>query len=136
MKVSDLQIQQNTHQIRPDNINQNRIDKRSNVDVDNQAKPNFNELLNNRIKSDNSIQFSSHAAQRIDQRNLELTPDHISRLEDGLGRVKEKGSKSSLLMMDDMAYVVSVKNQTVITALNEEAARSNVFTNIDSVAIV
>lgn len=136
MKVSALQLKQNVQLIRPDSIQPGKIDKASKPEIQDIQKASFQDVLNERIGSDNSLRFSSHAAKRISERNIELTPAHLSRLEEGLGRVKDKGSRSSLLMMDEMAYVVSVKNQTVVTALNKEVTQSNVFTNIDSVAIV
>jgi len=136
MKVSDLQLNQNVQQIRPGGIKPGQIGKGPKAGNLDTPKTSFQDVLNERIGSDNSLQFSSHASKRISERNMELTPAHLSRLEEGLGRVKGKGSQSSLLIMDEMAYVVSVKNQTVVTAMNQESTRSNVFTNIDSVAIV
>ncbi len=136
MKISDLQIQQNNLQIRPENIKTEKIVNKSRHEINDTLKTTFQSVLNERIGNDNSLQFSSHATKRINQRNIELTPAHLSRLEEGLGRVKQKGSQSSLLLMDKMAYIVSVRNQTVVTALSKEATQSNVFTNIDSVAIV
>ncbi len=136
MKVSDLQTHQNTQQIRPGGVKPGKIGNTSKHGINDTSKKTFRSVLNEQIGSDNSLQFSSHATKRINQRNIELTSDHMSRLEEGLSRVKEKGSQSSLLLMDEMAYIVSVRNQTVVTALNKEATQNNVFTNIDSVVIV
>jgi len=42
-----------------------------------------------------------------------------------------KGVKDTLIVMDRIAFVVNVKNRTVITALNSSEMKENVFTNID-----
>ncbi len=136
MKISDLQIQQNAQQIRPGGVQTGKLRHTPKSNIEGSHQKSFQDVLNERIGRDNSLRFSSHAAKRISERNIELTSIHMSRLGEGLSRVKEKGSQSSLLLMDEMAYVISVKNQTVVTALNKETTRSNVFTNIDSVAIV
>jgi flagellar operon protein len=50
--------------------------------------------------------------------------------------VAQKGGRESLVMMGDSALVVSVKNRTVVTALDKAQMRGNVFTNIDSAVII
>ena len=49
-----------------------------------------------------------------------------------LEKAENKGSKDSLIMVDNVAYVVSVENKTVITAIDDQNVKENVFTNIDS----
>jgi flagellar operon protein len=39
-------------------------------------------------------------------------------------------------MVDDVALVVSIKNRTVITAVDKASLKENVFTNIDSAVVV
>ena len=58
------------------------------------------------------------------------------RLQDAVLRAQAKGSRESLVMMDKAAFVVSIRNRTVITAVDQESMRQNVFTNIDSAVIV
>ena len=135
MKVSELQIQNQLTQLDIGKVGSQGPAVKKSVS-NNESKQNFSEILNTKISEDHSVRFSSHASKRLVERNMEVREDHMERLENGMSRVKEKGAKSSLFLMDEMAFVVSVKNQTVVTALDREAARSNVFTNIDSVAIV
>jgi flagellar operon protein len=78
------------------------------------------------------ITVSAHAQQRLAQSNVNVDPD---RLKNAFDRAENKGSKESLVLLDDLAFVVSVKNKTVITAVDGGRARDNVFTNIDSVVI-
>ena len=81
--------------------------------------------------------FSSHAKTRIEQRGVRLTADDITRLDAAVDRMAEKGVRDALVYLSrGLAMVVSVKNRTVITALDEASAKENIFTNIDSAAIL
>jgi len=81
------------------------------------------------------LSFSGHARQRIEQRSIPVDARTISRLSGGVDRAAEKGSRSALVLVDDAAFVVSVPNKTVITAVDREHMREQVFTNIDSAVI-
>lgn len=81
------------------------------------------------------LQFSGHAQERLRQRSIHLTQDDMARLEDAVARAQAKGARESLVLMDDLAFIVSVQNRTVITAVDEANRKENVFTNIDSVVI-
>jgi flagellar operon protein len=85
--------------------------------------------------AEHSVKWSAHAQARLRQRGIEMTEAQLVRLEQAVDRAASKGGRDSLVMMDDTALVVSVKNRTVITALHREQARDNVFTNIDSAVI-
>ncbi|MCR5508560.1 MAG: flagellar protein [Lachnospiraceae bacterium] len=82
------------------------------------------------------LKFSKHASSRLQDRNIELSDSQIDRLNAGMHKANEKGINESLVLMDQMAFIVNVKNSTVITALNEQEIRDNVFTNIDGAVIV
>lgn len=99
------------------------------------AKP-FAEILQEKIGNQQSLRFSAHAIRRLEERSVRLSENELTRLNQGVQQLDEKGSKNSLVLIDDTAYIVSVKNKIVVTALNNAAATTNVFTNIDSVAIV
>ena len=81
--------------------------------------------------------FSSHAKARIEQRGVSLTADDLTRLDAAVDRMEEKGVRDALVYMSrGLAMVISVKNRTVITAVDEASAKENIFTNIDSAAIL
>lgn len=82
-----------------------------------------------------SIQWSAHALARLRQRGIELDVGQHLRLETAVDKAAAKGAKDALVLLDDTAMVVSVKNRTVITALGMHQAKENVFTNIDSAVI-
>lgn len=81
------------------------------------------------------LRFSKHAVQRAQRRGIPLDPTTLGRLQEGVGRIAGKGSRDSLVLVDGNAFVVSVPNRTVITAVAAEHMREHVFTNIDSAVI-
>jgi flagellar operon protein len=82
------------------------------------------------------LKFSAHAMQRLESRNIKLTSDDIARMNVMADKAAAKGAKQSLFMMNDVAMVVSITNRTVITAVDHDSMKENVFTNIDSAAII
>ncbi|MBT5774096.1 MAG: hypothetical protein HOH95_06930 [Dehalococcoidia bacterium] len=86
-------------------------------------------------QANSSVTFSRHATQRIEQRGLQMDEARLGRLEEAVGRAADKGSKDSLILLDELALVVSVQHRTVVTAMDEAASKEHVFTNIDSVVI-
>ena len=78
------------------------------------------------------LKFSTHAIERIQSRGIKLTPDDMKKLNDAVDKAIQKGSKDTLVLMGENAFVVSAKNKTVITAMDKNQMKENVFTNIDS----
>jgi flagellar operon protein len=94
--------------------------------------PAFGELLARRTAG---VQFSSHALQRIERRGIDMGPQTLLRLQEGVARAEAKGARDSVVLVDGTAFVVSVRNRTVITAVDPGHMRDHVFTNIDSAVI-
>lgn len=90
----------------------------------------FADILQDRLK------LSGHAQTRLESRNIELDKDAWDRVVSGVEKAAQKGAKESLVMVDDVALVVSIKNKTVITAVDKSSLKDNVFTNIDSAIVV
>ncbi len=95
----------------------------------------FNELLQSELAGLGDLKFSRHAQERIAQREIDLQQNHLLRLQDAIKKAQVKGARESLILLDDLAFVVSIKNRTVITAVDSESRKGNVFTNIDSAII-
>ena len=96
--------------------------------------PSFAAVLQ-RIGGAQPPKFSRHALERLQQRGIDLGQPTLGRLTDGVSRAASKGSKNSVVFVDGTAFVVSVANNTVITAVGAEHMREHVFTNIDSAVI-
>ena len=80
-----------------------------------------------------SLKFSKHANSRLATRNINLSAEQMERLENGTTKAREKGIQESLVMVDDLAFIVNVKNNTVITAVGD--ITDSIFTNIDGAVI-
>lgn len=87
-------------------------------------------------KALDGVKFSNHAVDRMRSRGISFTPDDMGRLNDAVSRAAAKGSKDSLILMNDSALIVSVKNKTVVTVMDQSALKENVFTNIDSTIVM
>ncbi|MFN0118793.1 MAG: TIGR02530 family flagellar biosynthesis protein [Elusimicrobiota bacterium] len=83
-----------------------------------------------------AIRFTQHAQQRLKSDQVNLTVSEINRIQGGMDKAAEKGAKESLLLMEDKAFIVNAKDRVVITSINRERLRENVFTNIDSAVII
>ncbi|HAU85669.1 MAG TPA: flagellar protein [Lachnospiraceae bacterium] len=90
-------------------------------------------LLQKQQESVNELKFSKHASLRLQNRNISISSEQMERLKDGAGKAKAKGIQESLVMVDDLAFIVNTKSNTVITAVKE--LESSVFTNIDGAVI-
>ena len=99
------------------------------------AGPAFGDVLANALRDSTPLTFSGHAKQRIESRGITLDAEKLHRLDDGVGRAAAKGARTPIVLVDDTAFVVSVPNRTVITAVDREHMREQVFTNIDSAVI-
>ena len=89
-----------------------------------------------KILEKEKVSFSQHAISRLQERNLNLTDQDMEKLGDTVERMARKGARESLIYMGDIALVVSVTNKKVITAMDGMSAKDNIFTNIDSAAII
>ena len=97
------------------------------------GKKDFGAILQ---KAQKSVSFSRHAVDRLQERNIRLSDQDLSRLDDTVDRLAQKGARESLIYMNDVALVVSVTNRTVITAMDGTSGKDNIITNIDSAAII
>jgi flagellar operon protein len=91
--------------------------------------PSFTETLENV----QGVRFSSHAQKRLQSREISLNNENVSRLSDAIDKAERRGGKSSLVMVDDLAFIVNIPARTVVTALDKNQCGEGVFTQIDSV---
>lgn len=94
----------------------------------------FDEILNSKTMVSDGLKFSKHANQRLASREIDLSTTQLERLENGTKMAREKGIHESLVMVDNLAFIVNVQNNTVITAMND--SDDKIFTNIDGAVII
>lgn len=95
----------------------------------------FSRVLDQKLPS-GEVKFSQHAQDRLRARNITFSASDLANLEGAVNSVAQKGGRESLVMMGDAALVVSVKNRTVVTAMDRSQMKGNVFTNIDSAVVI
>lgn len=100
----------------------------------------FEEVLraqfNSKDNATEGLKFSKHAGDRLRQRDITLSQEQMQRLESGAQKANEKGIKESLLLMDNLAFIVNTKSNTVITAMEQSMDADNIYTNIDGAVII
>ena len=79
------------------------------------------------------VKFSNHALKRLETRNINLSDNDLEKIQNAVEKAQLKGSKDSLVMMKDTAFIVNIPNKTVVTAMPLNNSDENIFTNIDSV---
>ncbi|QNO16746.1 flagellar protein [Alkalicella caledoniensis] len=90
---------------------------------------NFSKVFSHEL---NHLVFSKHAINRIEHRGIELSEETLCKINTAMDKLVSKGSRDSLVFIDDVAYVVNPKNKVIITAVDKENLKENVFTGIDS----
>lgn len=96
----------------------------------------FGEVLQTEIGRPGGLKISAHAERRMMERNVSLSREDMQKIESAVQRAATKGSRESLVIYGDLALVASIKNRTIITAMNGRDMEDHVFTNIDSAVIV
>jgi flagellar operon protein len=137
MRIGVLQSQTHIHELqsRPikDSSNPSMNIEQLNPDFDTKS---FQNILDKKILEDNSIRFSENAFKQLETIHGPLSNEQMKRLENGLEKLKNEHVSSGLLMMDSIAFVMNVKNQTIISSVSESKLQNNVFSNLDALSVV
>lgn len=96
----------------------------------------FNQTLDEVQRKQSGVKFSAHAMERLQQRNLKLQEADLSKIGDAVDRARKKGINSSLVLFGDLALIASVKNNTIVTAVDTKSMKDHVFTGIDGAVII
>jgi flagellar operon protein len=96
------------------------------------AERSFDTVLQKELQD---LRFSKHAQERLDARRIQLNETDLSHLQRAVDKAGEKGARDSLVLLRDLAFIVNVPNRMVVTAMDGERLKENVFTNIDSAVI-
>ncbi|MBZ9624535.1 flagellar biosynthesis protein [Clostridium sp. FP2] len=103
---------------------------------DNKEITDFKQVLDKQIKKEECFTISSHAAQRLNSRNIDFDDADMEKINQGINMAEDKGAKQALILYKDMALITSIKNRTVITALDKNQSETSIITNIDSVVMI
>lgn len=95
------------------------------------AENSFQSILDQKV-----LKFSHHAQVRLEQRGIRLASEQIAKIETAIDKAAAKGAKESLMLMNDLAFIVNIKNRTIVTAMDGHSMRDNVFTQIDSAVVI
>mgnify|MGYP002855217748 CR=1 FL=1 len=106
--------------------------------------PSFQEIFNTKASIDSvisksnigQVKFSKHANERLEQRNITLSDEQLGRLKEGTQKAISKGIKESLVLVDNLAFIVNTSNRTVVTAMDSQSNEENVYTNIDGAVVI
>ncbi|MFS0874598.1 TIGR02530 family flagellar biosynthesis protein [Solibacillus isronensis] len=82
------------------------------------------------------LKISKHASERLNERNISITDREWQQISEKVFEAKNKGVKQPLVLLDQAALIVSAKNATVITALDRNEAKQQLFTNIDGTILL
>jgi flagellar operon protein len=104
--------------------------KRDDVHSDRQDES-FQNVLQHQL-----VRFSNHAEQRLKERGIEFKPEQLVKIQTAIDKAASKGAKDSLMLINDTALIVNIKNRTVVTALDQASMKNNLFTQIDSAVII
>ena len=80
----------------------------------------------------NNLVFSKHAINKIEHRGIDINEKTLEKINSAMDKLQSKGSRDSLVFIEDVAYVVNPNSKVIITAVDKENLKENVFTGIDS----
>lgn len=111
------------------NANVTNFNARLNTNID------FGRVLEE-VQSKKDLKISAHAMDRLRERNINLSDSDMNNLKTAVENIRSKGGKEALILYNNVAYITSIRNNTIITAVDSKNLKENVFTNIDSAVIV
>lgn len=96
----------------------------------------FGDVLKQRIGSQDELQFSRHATERVNQRGIEMSEPFLADLQSAVEKARSKGAKDVVIISEKGAFIVNVPNNTVVTTMSGSEMKENIFTNIDSAILL
>lgn len=96
----------------------------------------FDSVLREHLNKTSGVQFSKHAAARVEQRRIEVTGSFMEHLNQAVEKAQDKGAKNVVIISDRGAFIINVPNKTVVTTMSNQEMKENIFTNIDSAVLL
>ncbi|MCI1965318.1 MAG: flagellar operon protein [Oscillospiraceae bacterium] len=97
------------------------------------GRESFSEVLKN---VQGGLTFSKHALQRMDARQIKVSPELMAKMNGAVEKAKAKGVRDALILNKGTAFIVNVPNSTVVTMMHGGEMKENIFTNIDGAVIL
>lgn len=101
-----------------------------------ESSTSFSELLQRELNQSQTLTFSKHAQQRVETRQVEVTPQLMDKLNEAVTQAKEKGIEDALIISDSASFIVNVPSYTVVTTMNNNETKNRIFTNINGTVII
>lgn len=114
---------------RSQQLNNSNVNQRIKAGID------FNSVLKS-IQQEKELKISGHAMDRLKERQIELSKNDLDSLKSAVENIRNKGGKEALILYNNIAFITSIRNNTIITAVDKDSLKENVFTNIDSAMIL
>lgn len=111
-------------------------DQKKSMPVNQNERGSFASFLEQELDKTREVRFSKHAEQRLETRNIQLTNEQMQEIGLAVDKAEKKGIRDSLILMKDMAFIVNIPSRVVVTAMDEQGIKENVFTNIDGAVIL
>lgn len=106
------------------------------TNIKDNKSPDFKDILNNEINKKDGFVISNHALERLKERNIAFNESDMKKINEAINKAENKGCKQGVILYKDVALITSMKNRTIITALNKNNSEGNVITNIDGLIIL
>lgn len=97
-----------------------------------QQATNFKDILS----GTQDIKVSKHAKQRLSERNIQINDNQWEVISKKMQEARKKGVTDSVVITKQATLLVSTKNNTVVTAMNNEEATNKIFTNINGTILI
>ena len=104
--------------------------------ADSAAGIQFADLLQQKAGASQSVQFSKHAARRVQERGIDMTDTLLSDLNQAVQKARDKGARDVVIIGESNAFIVNVPNNVVVTTMSGTEMKENIFTNIDSAVLM
>jgi flagellar operon protein len=134
--MEDIQFKKNYSSFINPNYDINTVKNNSQTNANPSANSDFSTILRQTVQKDQTLTFSKHALQRMDSRQIQVSPQLLSQINQAVEKAKSKGIKDALIFNGQTAFIVNIPSSTVVTTMSGREMADNVFTNIDGAVIL
>jgi len=100
------------------------------------ASPKSSVEFTEALLSGYGIKLSNHAKNRLVTREVVLDENKIQKISRGIEELGKKGIREGVIILKDLAVVVGVPNQTIVTFKTPPFTKGGVFSQIDGAVIL